>query len=764
MQRKIPSAITNIIMNRATFTDVPIDELSFVNFFYGNNGTGKSSIAQAIKEGDGVVWAEGKSPNDYDVLVFDQDFINDNFVNYGGLRGVYIFGGENVEVRKQIDELTIEKKRKSDEKSAAGDEYRKRAADLKSALTKFQDTCFKRTLPVRKRFEKCLDGKKLKKSFSEAVLAEKKPMDHDLNELERLYDIAFDDSARIYPEFKKAGTAAYGILPGGRLLDQIIISTSDTAFSRFMKALGDSAFDWVRDGHVRYAGAAGGRCPYCQQTIPKEIEDGIAATFNAQYQQDIRDIIQFQQVYKKEAEKIVRVLRSNTDDVMASIDLNAYHDKLAILEKKYEINCQRIAEKVREPSKIVSLEDTDTLLLEIGAMIDNINRLITENNRVVAEKRFSMAKCRTEIMQYFAFYLSAEIKSYYAQVKRLNDEIKEITVKGQALKKEIGMLAAQIYELRQHNANTEAATDSINRILRDSGFQGFRIRSRADDDNVYEVVRSDGSVAENLSDGERNFIAFLYFCHLVRGSLSSIDFKEKIVVIDDPVSSMDNTALFIVSTIVREMIGVCLNNTAYMNPEVPGDYIKQLFILTHNVHFHREMTYRMVGFYDCMSFYMIRKNDNISTIRLCKRQSREVPTEEENYNPVQNSYAALWDELRDIQSAIPCLNVMRRILETYFLQICGYEGSALRETVLEKPENRYMFIKQGEGDKPDMTDYQTASSLLAYVNNPNSIGDGLNFVEDFENADALKRAFKMIFDAMGHSQHYKMMTGKRTES
>lgn len=50
MQRKVPSAIANITLNRATFTDVLIDGLTFVNFFYGNNGAGKSSIAHAIAE------------------------------------------------------------------------------------------------------------------------------------------------------------------------------------------------------------------------------------------------------------------------------------------------------------------------------------------------------------------------------------------------------------------------------------------------------------------------------------------------------------------------------------------------------------------------------------------------------------------------------------------------------------------------------------------------------------------------------------------
>ena len=73
MQRKVPSAIANITLNRATFTDVLIDGLTFVNFFYGNNGAGKSSIAHAIAEDDGVVWADGKTVDDFDVLVYNQD-------------------------------------------------------------------------------------------------------------------------------------------------------------------------------------------------------------------------------------------------------------------------------------------------------------------------------------------------------------------------------------------------------------------------------------------------------------------------------------------------------------------------------------------------------------------------------------------------------------------------------------------------------------------------------------------------------------------
>lgn len=764
MQRKVPSAIENITLNRATFTDVPVADLTFVNFFYGNNGAGKSSIAHAIEEDDGVVWADGKSADDYDVLVYNQDFINENFVNYGDLKGVFIFGEEDIEAKKRIAELTEEKKKKSDAKVAAGEDYKQKTAGVDAALTQFQDACFSKTADIRKRFEKCMDGKKQKRNFAEAVLGEKTPKEHDLPELERLYGVAFDDTARAYAEFKKAGATTYGSLPGKELLDKVIVSSSDTPFARFLKALGSTASDWVRDGHTHFSGSAGGKCPYCQQKLPANFENEIAATFDAQYQQDIRDLGQFQSTYGRETADIVRVLQTNTTDAMPSLDLRAYQEKLSLLESKFEVNRQRIAEKVKEPSKTASLEDTDTLLLEIGAMIDGINKLIKANNDVIAAKKSSKEKCKTEIMQYLAFMLADEVTSYKDEVARLEKEIKEITERGTLLRKEISELTREISELNKHNANTEAAIDSINKILRDSGFQGFSIRAKDGVENVYEIVRENGTVAENLSEGERNFIAFLYFYHRVRGSMNSEELKEKIVVIDDPVSSMDSTALFIVSAIVREMINVCRNNTEYLNPQVPGDYIKQLFILTHNVYFHREVTYQQVGYYNCTSFYMIRKNDNVSTVKLCKRQNKEIPSEEENYNPVQNSYAALWDELRDLHSTIPALNVMRRILEYYFLQLCGYEGSDLRSIVLEKKENREKFIKQVEGEKPDMTDYQLASSLLAYINNPNGISDGLNYVEDCEDAEAYKRVFQMIFDALGQSQHYKMMTGQRTKS
>ena len=101
MLKKLSSAITGIELNRATFKNIPINGLTFVNFFYGNNGVGKTSIARAIEEDDGISWAPGQSANDFDVLVYDQDFINSNFSIYDNLKGVFTFGKEDAEAKRK---------------------------------------------------------------------------------------------------------------------------------------------------------------------------------------------------------------------------------------------------------------------------------------------------------------------------------------------------------------------------------------------------------------------------------------------------------------------------------------------------------------------------------------------------------------------------------------------------------------------------------------------------------------------------------------
>jgi len=41
----------------------------------------------------------------------------------------------------------------------------------------------------------------------------------------------------------------------------------------------------------------------------------------------------------------------------------------------------------------------------------------------------------------------------------------------------------------------------------------------------------------------------------------------------------------------------------------------------------------------------------------------------ENYNPVQNSYATLWSEYKELKPSLMVVNVMRQILDYYIIQL-----------------------------------------------------------------------------------------------
>ena len=104
------------------------------------------------------------------------------------------------------------------------------------------------------------------------------------------------------------------------------------------------------------------------------------------------------------------------------------------------------------------------------------------------------------------------------------------------------------------------------------------------------------------------------------------------------------------------------------------------------------------------------------------------------------------------------MNVIRRILEYYFLQLCGYDGATLRQRILK--DNKEKFITKDESGNEDYTQYQMASAMLSYIcANSVGINDGINFVDDCVDIEQTKETFKMVFTLMNQEQHYEMMMG-----
>lgn len=754
MKEKIIAPIEQIELNTATYCNTSFTP-TLINFFYGKNGAGKSTIARAIADDIGIKWQPGKASNDFDILVYDDYFRSANLQNYENLAGVFTISEQNINVQNQIDKKRSELAVQQNLHETSQEEIIKLTSEIEALGNTFQNEIWEKTRSYREDYANTQDGKKQKRTFAEAVLAvSNTPVkgQADEDEMRVLYDTAFDPLSKTYTLCIQPTES----FPLCDLLSKVIVSSANTPFAGLMKKINASA--WVKQGHEKYHEILKNQCPYCQQSLPDDFDKQLQACFDSAYAENINELRNFKQNYDSTGKRILEGLYKNLADPFPKFNYSEYEDKLTILEKTADENSRAISDKIADPTIIVELKDTTVLLLELVNIINTVNLKITANNEVVNAKQQKQNECKKMVWGHIAFLLDSEVSSYQDSKSKLEKSLKDTQKINATSEKEARKLLNEISFLNRQTINTSVAIENINSLLRDSGFQGFFLKEKRNTPNVYEVVRENGVVADKLSEGERNFIAFLYFYELVKGTLNSDgSMLPKIVVIDDPVSSMDSNSLFIVSALVREMVEICHNNVNYLTNTGRGNYIKQIFILTHNTYFHREITYNQAGRYCFVSFFLIEKIDNTSIVRLCLRNKSDAPTILENYNPVLNSYAALWSEYREVNSDIPLINVVRRILEYYFLQLCGYEGTDLRNKILV--ENKDKFIVYQDDGSSDISKYQAASSLLSYIatSQTNVIADGLNYVSGSIGVDICRETFEMIFRLMGQGQHYEMM-------
>lgn len=108
MQNKVRVHITGVKINAPTYTNVTFTP-SLINFFYGKNGTGKSTLARAFKDGHAQMTWDGTPFPDERILVYNEDFIAKNVQSYGNIPGVFTISEVNAVKKKEADDKTAEK-------------------------------------------------------------------------------------------------------------------------------------------------------------------------------------------------------------------------------------------------------------------------------------------------------------------------------------------------------------------------------------------------------------------------------------------------------------------------------------------------------------------------------------------------------------------------------------------------------------------------------------------------------------------------------
>lgn len=730
------------LKNCATYLSegTSIENCQKINFFYGPNGSGKSTISNFLQDPTDLLYREciieWENDTAVDIMVYNRRFRERNFKE--NIAGVFTLGQATIEDIRALEEMKEQRAKKNEDYTTRGNTLQKKLQEEIAYKATFRDTVWERILkPNEADFQEAFSGfRNNKERFRDEVLRRYQISHSSTETRDALLVRAKTLFARkpekcpIIPFVLDNIVEQIAEIETAAIWSKVIVGNRDLPIGRLIEVL-DNA-DWVSQGrkHLREDGI----CPFCQkQTITDELKNQLDAFFSGEYEQDVSLIKQFIGQYSSYTDELlsrIKTLRTSLGSYPAAgIEASKIDSIIELLNGYFSKNKAEMLIKEKEPGRIISLTETAATTSSMKQLVINGNAAVTKHNEMVDNYTSEKDTLVADIWVFLMDENEALIAGYLNDIETFTKAKKGIQKGIDVCKQQLDDLDGKIVEAGKNITSVQPTVDEINRSLKSYGFTNFKIVPSPAQPNAYQIQRMDGTLATNtLSEGEETFISFLYFLQFAKGSIDVAKVSNrKVLVLDDPICSLDSTVLYIVSSLVKGLI----KDVREGNSDV-----EQIFILTHNVFFHKETAFidRRTEVCNDIHFWIISKDNNISTIKAYERN-----------NPIKTSYELLWEELESNTNAslITTQNIMRRILENYFSIL----GKTKDDTIVDS----FSTIEEK----------MICRSLLSWINDgSHTIPDDLYIDSYTDSIDRYKQIFKEVFFKMGHEAHYKMMMGE----
>ena len=319
----------------------------------------------------------------------------------------------------------------------------------------------------------------------------------------------------------------------------------------------------------------GKNCPFCgtlnvdwEKRIPelREIlkKDDTYSNFEAK----LNDNLNFLEDLIKTSEQSV-ILNIKSDDFMQEIKKETI-ENYKKCNKNYITFLSNIKTKIKNKISnkelVIELPSFDTVY-NYESILKEVKSIIEEHENLLNNLSKNKKKAFKDVIKYY-------VKISKPEIEDLKDKIQQFKSEQEKEKQIVANLHNQLAQYKAELSNQKLPIEKIenylNRILQNDSLSLRFVETT----QSYSVVRKNGVIAKNLSEGEKSAIAFAYFL----ATLQEKDFNlsESIIVIDDPVSSLDQQYLFnIVNLIAR-----CFNKEKSFN---------QLFVFSHNFYFFKKL-------------------------------------------------------------------------------------------------------------------------------------------------------------------------------
>ncbi|MCQ2764995.1 AAA family ATPase [Helicobacter pylori] len=743
-QQNVSSGISQISLKKvATFDEngASFKDLNSINFIYGANGSGKTTTSSFLKNlaengiedkfaNSKIAWYNNESLK---IEVYNKQFKEEQFRN-SQVKGIFTLGKKTNENLEKI-EIKKESINKENEKKIKNEASLQVLTQKKEKEEKdFADRCWEKLYKKNEEdFKETLEGFKRKEKFKEKILKEFENDKYNQSEivgLEKLkekIEIVFGEN-QTELALLECNLTDFDSIENHYIWEQKIVGSGDAAIADLIKKLSNE--DWVAWGREYIKDNS--ICPFCQkETITEEFKKQLESYFDTSYQESTETIKENMEHYAsitaRALERLDKIVETEQKNQQTKLNTESFKRIVETLKSKINGNQQKMHDKSKEMSRSFELESTKNEIKEIRDLIDTANQQIAKHNEIIKNIKNQKKTCVEQTWKFLVNEFKSDIQEYNKKDCGLEKGINNLEKAISENQEEVKKLENEIKELEKNMVSIKPIVNEINTLLKGYGFTNFGLAC-TEDEKFYRIQRENGQlVGETLSEGEVTFITFLYYYHLAKGSLKENDIsKNKVLVIDDPISSLDSNILFMVSVLVKDLMKETMEEKTN---------IKQIIILTHNTYFYKEITleYDLKCYQGKYSFWIIKKDNNVSKIKDYKE------------NPIKNSYELLWQEVKQAKennaSWVSLQNVMRRIIEYYFRILGDFKHNDSLSECFENIEEE-----------------RVCNSFISWFNDgSHGISDDLFVQSQDTSIETYLKVFEKIFKETGHEAHYKMM-------
>lgn len=726
--------------------------LARINFVFGPNGSGKTSISRqfyaARESPDLASWADTERPV---VHVFNRDYVDRTFAPERDLEGVFVLGEQSAEAQTKRESLRDDRAKlkakisqhtislgttkpesgKKGELEAAREVLANAAWTAKQRIADPFEGFFAGFNGSRKVFlDEILRRRTQRATESEAESDDDSAPLSDatatyaglLARFEILRSEGSDGLRLIEPPLDFQN----GIMPTSELMTKPIMGRSDVPVAALIEKLGNS--DWVSAGQA-HLDPAEGLCPFCQQTLPPGFTTQLVEYFDRGFEEDLKSLADYQtrvEGFLSAVRSIITLLAEIPSDLSTRSTFEVINSEVTEFIRDVH-DCLRA--KRESPARVVEMVDGTAISETLSLAMSESNILIQERLDLIANRQTELEVLKTDVWNFLIdSTLATDLASYDATSMPLAKAVASLSRKLVEDKQRLHEIEKLIRDVTRSTISSAPVIERINAMLTAVGFTSFALAPSEQIEDGYRFVRDSGEiVGHTLSEGERSFVTFLYFVNQIEGLQPDLGLsREAIVIIDDPISSLDSDALFFVSTYLRSLLEEV---AAKKTPVI------QVVVLTHNVYFHKELTYKVENL--CAG-----SQPHYFTIAKRKTGGNEIVLHENN--PVSTAYAGLWRIVKDSKEGVDVpgvQNAMRRIVESYF-------------EFIGKPLLNHLPPKFEEVDR------LICRSLISWTHDGShatSLLDAMDYSHSAAPVDQWLSVFEQLFILTDHGDHFEAM-------